>query len=220
MDSSVILDAAGIAIYVGMGLVALYGAFCVILLVRRVAQQRFATQASADQFLGDVRERLERRDFGAVTELCDTASYWSKAVPQLIIVALENRDRGPKKLRQIVAGKFERDILADLEYRLSWINTIVKSAPMLGLLGTVIGMILAFKTIASSAGAGADPSELADNIGVALFTTALGLSIAIPLVLAGALINVRIGKLQDASQHHLGVFFDDLEDAMTSREGQ
>jgi biopolymer transport protein ExbB/TolQ len=44
-----------------------------------------------------------------------------------------------------------------------------------------------------------------------LFTTALGLIIAIPLVVAGNMIQVRIGKMQDSVQHHLGIFVADLE---------
>ncbi|HID22276.1 MAG TPA: MotA/TolQ/ExbB proton channel family protein, partial [Planctomycetaceae bacterium] len=123
--------------------------------------------------------------------------------------------RSPVKIRRLLAEKFERDVLADLEYRLSWINTIVKSAPMLGLLGTVVGMINAFGKIAAASQTGADPSKLANDISFALFTTALGLTIAIPLVLAGAMINVRIGKLQDSVQHSVGEFLDDLEAAVT-----
>ena len=51
------------------------------------------------------------------------------------------------------------------------------------------------------------------NISFALFTTAAGLTVAIPLVLAGNAIHVRIGKLQDAVQEHLGGFLDALEEA-------
>ena len=139
---------------------------------------------------------------------------WSKAVPQLILVALQNRDRGPMVLRRILGERFEREILADLEYRTSWINTIVKSAPMLGLLGTVVGMINAFAKIATAQESGIDPSVLAADISFALFTTALGLTIAIPLVLAGNMIRVRIGKFQDSVQDQLGQFIDDLGESI------
>ena len=217
MDLSTILHYAGNAIYVVMGLVALYGVFLVILLIRRVAQKRFSSRSAEEAFLEEIGSELDARDFSGVTEMCDSPPYWSKAVPQLMIVAIENRDRSPAKLRRMLAEKFERDVLADLEYGLSWINTLVKSAPMLGLLGTVIGMINAFAKIAAASQTGTDPSKLANDISFALFTTALGLTIAIPLVLAGAMISVRIGKLQDSVQQSLGQFLDDLEAAMTKR---
>lgn len=62
------------------------------------------------------------------------------------------------------------------------IEAVVQVAPLLGLFGTVIGMIDAFRTL-QSAGAEADPSVLAGGIWVALLTTAVGLAIAIPAAL-------------------------------------
>ncbi len=210
---------AGQGIYVALAAAALYGAFCVILLVKRIGQKRFSSLASADEFFDEVRERLQKRDFEGVAELCDSPPYWSKAVPQLILVALQNRDLGVQKLRRILGERFERDVLADLEYRTSWVATIVKSAPMLGLLGTVMGMINAFGEIASAQQTGTDPKKLADAIGFALLTTALGLTVAIPLVLAGNMIHVRIGKLQDSVQEDLGSFLDDLNTVSAASGG-
>ena len=205
------------AIYGMQALVALLGLFFVILLVRRISQKRFSGAAASDQFLEDVRERLSRKDFDGVVALCDSPPYWSKAVPQLILVAMENLSRPAAKLRRLLADKFEREILADLEYGTSWVATVVKAAPMLGLLGTVIGMINAFGKIAAAQSTGTDPKQLAGDISFALLTTAIGLMTALPLVLAGNMLHVRIGKLQDSVQHDLGVFLDDL-DAVTADE--
>ncbi|RMG39087.1 MAG: MotA/TolQ/ExbB proton channel family protein [Planctomycetota bacterium] len=214
MDTTVVLDALGYGIYTAMALSALYGVFCVILLIRRIKQKRFASSTAANDFLNEVRGLLDRGDFTAVAELCDSPRYWAKAVPQLILLALEHRKRPIAKLRQLLAEQFEREILADLEYRTSWVATIVKAAPMLGLLGTVTGMISAFGKIAAMQQQGSDPSQLAGDISFALLTTALGLTIAIPLVIAGAAIHVRIGKLQDQVQEHISLFLDDLEAAV------
>ncbi len=213
MDDILVLAAN--AIYVAMALTALFGMFWVILLLFRIRQKRFPSSAAADQFLDDVRDSLAQRDLNAVADLCDSPEHWSKAVPQLVLVAVQNINRPMSKLRKLLAEKFERDILASLEYGTSWIATIVKSAPMLGLLGTVLGMINAFAKIASSQG-GTDPTKLANDISFALLTTALGLVIAIPLVLAGNLIHIRIGKLQDSVQHDLGQFLEDVEETQAA----
>jgi biopolymer transport protein ExbB len=69
-----------------------------------------------------------------------------------------------------------------LEARLPIIATVANVAPLIGLFGTVIGMIGAFETMAKSAG-GAKPDELSGNISVALITTAGGLSVAIPALI-------------------------------------
>ncbi|REJ93042.1 MAG: MotA/TolQ/ExbB proton channel family protein [Planctomycetota bacterium] len=212
-----LLSWAGPVIYVALALVALYGVFCVILLVRKIAQKRFSSASAAEQFLDDVRASLEKRDFEAVAELCDSPRYWSKATPQLILVALANKERGPHKLRQLLAEKFERDVLADLEYRFSWVGTIVKTAPMLGLLGTVSGMVLAFDKIAEAARQGTlDPSQLSKQISLALITTMCGLLVAIPLTILGSMVQVRMGKLTDSVQEHVSEFLNDLESAMKS----
>lgn len=213
MDTGPILEIAGWVIYIAMAFSALLGAFYVILLWSRIRQKRFSGEAEAGQFLGDIREHLNQKNFDPITEMCDSPPFWSKAVPQLILVALANRHLPINKLRRTVAENFERDVLADLEYSTSWISTVVKSAPMLGLLGTVVGMINAFKGMAAMSAAGTDPAQLADDISFALFTTALGLSIAIPLVLAGNMIHIRIGKLQDSVQQHIGAFINELEAA-------
>lgn len=219
MSYSELFNVVGTGIYVALGIVALYGAFCVILLVRRIRQKRFGSESAAQQFLDEVRGNLGQRKYEAVVDLCDSPHYWTKAVPQLMLVALQNRNQGPVKLRRLLGEKFERDVLSDLEYRTSWISTIVKSAPMLGLLGTVVGMINAFAEIAAMQQTGTDPTQLAGDISFALFTTALGLSVAIPLVLAGNMLHVRIGKLQDSVQEHLGTFIEDLSESESQAEG-
>ncbi len=67
-------------------------------------------------------------------------------------------------------------------------------APMLGLTGTVLGMITAFNTIASSGGA-AKPDELAGGIGQALVTTLMGLIVAIPTMIAFSYFRNRIDSI-------------------------
>ena len=206
-------------IYGALAAVALFGLFQVIFLLRRIRQKRFASEAAANQFLDEARGMLEKRDFQGIADLCDSPPYWSKAVPQLILVALDNRQRGPSRLRRLLGEQFERDVLSDLEYRASWVATVVKSAPMLGLLGTVVGMINAFGQIAAAQATGTDPRALAEDISFALFTTAIGLMIAIPLVLAGNMISIRVGKLQEDVQQHLGEFLEDLDAVVADTRG-
>ncbi|MGQ0634963.1 MAG: MotA/TolQ/ExbB proton channel family protein [Planctomycetaceae bacterium] len=214
----VLIDIANNSVYPAQGLMALYGVFCAILVFRRIRQKGFGSAAAADQFLEEVRGHLQQRRLDQVAQLCDSPPYWAKAVPQLILVALANPDRDLSALRRILAEKFERDVLANLEYRMSWINTVIKSEPMLGLLGTVLGMISAFGKIAGSDRTGVDPKDLASDISFALWTTAIGLIIAIPLILVMSAIHVRMGRLQDAVQHDLGVFLEEYE--MARRQGR
>ena len=214
-----IFNVVGNFIYGFMAVIALYGAYCVVVVLRRIAQKRFATDEAGEQFLAEVSERLRQRDFEGVLNYCDTPQLWAKAVPQLTIVAVENRELPIPKLRRLLADKFERDVIADLEYRVAWIASAVKTEPMLGLLGTVLGMIGAFAKIATMQKGGGDPSLLAGDISFALWTTAVGLFVAIPLVLAGSAIHVRMGKLQDAVQFQLGHLIEELDLAVNQNQG-
>lgn len=203
MDLTAITGIVGIVIYVALALIALWGAFCVIMVWRRVAQTRFRNEESQSEFLDMVDDTLVKEDFDGINELC---SGDERAMSQLVALAVANRTVSYAKVRTMLTDHFQRDVLSDLEYRLSWVYTVIKSAPMVGLLGTVVGMMGAFSKLAS--GDKVDPTALADDISFALVTTACGLSIAIPLVLSTASINVRIRKLEDLVGTGLTRFLD------------
>lgn len=81
-----------------------------------------------------------------------------------------------------------------LEHRLSYMALIGTVSPMVGLFGTVFGMIASFEVIATST-AQPKPSELADGISTALFTTLVGLAIAIPAIAAYNILRNRVARL-------------------------
>ena len=211
MDISAITGVVAYVIYAALGLIALWGAFCVIIVLRRVAQIRFRTEEEQNEFLDAVDENLAEGDYQAATEMCDVDQ---RAMSQLALLALTNRHLGYAKIRTLLPDHFQRDVLSDLEYRLSWVYTIIKAAPMVGLLGTVVGMMGAFAKLASS-DQNINPTQLADDISFALITTACGLAIAIPLVLATASINVRIRKMEDLISSGLSRFLEAFREAMT-----
>lgn len=182
----------GNIIYVVLFLIALWGAFCVSLVWVRVKQKRFKSEEEQLEFLEAVDEPMERGDFDEIIAMC---SRDQRAMCQLTYLACENRDLGFEKVQQLLVDRFQRDVLANLEHWLSWVNTVIKTAPMVGLFGTVIGMMGAFAQLGGAEQV--DPAGLATNIYVALITTASGLAIAIPLVMAVTSVNLRIRKMED-----------------------
>jgi len=82
-----------------------------------------------------------------------------------------------------------------LEHRLSYLALIGSLSPMIGLLGTVSGMIESFKLIANTATGAPDPQALAQGISTALFTTLVGLALAIPALAAYNLLRNRVARL-------------------------
>ena len=86
---------------------------------------------------------------------------------------------------------FALDLLTRMRRHLRTLDTIVQAAPMLGLLGTVLGMIDVFGKLELGGGS-VDPSQLAGGIWVALLTTALGLVVAIPFYFVTSWLESRI----------------------------
>ena len=205
----------GNATYAAQALVALWGAYCVIMVWRRVAQKRFRNEESQIEFLTAIEEPLERGDYDTASAICEGDQ---RAVPQLTHLAIANRNLGFSKLRQIVVDRFQRDLMADLEYRISWINMVIKSAPMLGLFGTVLGMMGAFAKLAAAHTV--EPTALANDISLALMTTAIGLAIAIPLGISMAAINVRIRKMEDLVISGLTHVLESLRGGLENRGGK
>ncbi len=89
----------------------------------------------------------------------------------------------PSPEKNDVLSLLAEEIMARLEKNLSVLSVIVRAAPLLGLLGTILGMINTFSRLAATQG-GVDLSVLAEGIWQALLTTAAGLLIAIPVLLA------------------------------------
>ena len=111
---------------------------------------------------------------------------------EILAAALSNRkiDRDAMKERVEDTG---RHVVHELERYLNTLGTIAAISPLLGLLGTVIGMVKVFAAITTS-GVG-DPSVLAGGISEALITTAAGLSVAIPALIGYRYLRGRIDAL-------------------------
>jgi biopolymer transport protein ExbB len=186
-----VYDWIGLADYTALAAVAIFGAYCCVLVWTRVGQKWFRTEEEQDAYLDSIEEGIRHGDFEGVLQAVEGDQ---RAIPMLISLGLHNRQLGYFKVKQLMSERFERDVIADLNINISWITTVIKTAPMLGLFGTVVGMIGAFATLASAQSV--EPTKLAKDINVALYTTAIGLCIAIPLLMALNAVNNRIRHME------------------------
>jgi biopolymer transport protein ExbB/TolQ len=189
--------------YVALALVAIWGLFCIVVVWSRVKAKRFKTEEEQEAFLEQIEGAVAAGKFDMAAEACANDT---RALPQMIELALANRALGYQRVRQLVLDRFQRDVLADLDHRLNWVNTVIKTAPMIGLFGTVFGMMGAFGTLATAEVVA--PSALANDINVALRTTACGLAISIPLLMLIASVTIRIEKMEDLVGSGLTRFFE------------
>lgn len=110
--------------------------------------------------------------------------------------SLGHNPADPASARQVATHTAVQS-LSTLSRNLRVIEAVVQAAPMLGLLGTVIGMIEAFGKVSQGGGA-ADPAALAGGIWIALTTTALGLTIAIPFYFISVWLEARVERERSA----------------------
>ncbi len=184
---------AGDACYGFLAINFFWGLYHVIMGFRRVKRFSFNSKQQQAEFLDQVMPMIEGGKYQEAEQLCEDDE---RALPQLAHMAILNRDLGFEPMRQSVAEVLQRDVLGELEYRTSWIATVIKSGPLLGLFGTVLGMMAAFGRIGT--GEQTTPASIAKEISIALICTAMGLATAIPFNFFLASLNVRIRKLQDS----------------------
>ena len=158
-----------------------------------------------EMVLAQIQEMFEAKDYREAIEMTSTEpSYLS----YVIHAALSEAAHGyPAMERAMEEASEERT--TRLLRQIEWLNLIGNISPMLGLLGTVWGMINAFFELVA-AGGSPEPEKLAGAIGIALVTTLLGLAIAIPALAVYSLMRNRIDALSSetmvASQELISAF--------------
>jgi biopolymer transport protein ExbB len=135
---------------------------------------------------------LGGRDFNGATAYC---RRHPGPFTELVNTMVENRYAPYDELKEILEDTGRRQLLG-LQRGLPALATIVGGAPLLGLLGTVLGMIAIFKAVAT--GGTGITEQLATGISQALITTATGLIIAIPALFTHSYLEARaVGILAD-----------------------
>ncbi|MBL4712507.1 MAG: MotA/TolQ/ExbB proton channel family protein [Gammaproteobacteria bacterium] len=114
------------------------------------------------------KNNMSRSDIEALSK--------QSALGQILSVGLINRNESRERIKECIEER-GREVVHDMERFLNTLGTIASISPLLGLLGTVIGMISVFAAITKH-GVG-DPAVLAGGISEAMITTAAGLTVAI-----------------------------------------
>ncbi len=177
------LGVAIMLVLIGLSLTAVYLAFDNLLVVRK-------GEIIPDGLSDDVRRLLaEGQVADAATQCRDRPSFLST----VILHGLAELDGGWSEIEKAMEDSTAEQA-ARLFRRIEYLSVIGNMAPMVGLLGTVSGMLLAFKEVADTEGS-AGAAQLADGIYQALVTTVAGLIIAIPALGAFALLRSRVDQL-------------------------
>lgn len=117
---------------------------------------------------------------------------------------LTQHEQAVRDLREEVAAVWLQKQQRNLCHGIRVLNIVALVAPLLGLLGTVIGLIQVFDTLGLHQGP-IEPSMLAEGLGIAMKTTAAGLIIAVPAVLGAHGFQVWIDKLVHSIEHTMNI---------------
>ena len=144
-------------------------------------------------------EGLARKVAGLIQQGDDAGAYEaavqsSSPMGHVLVQALEVKNKERETLETVIAHATEEQV-RDLSSYLQALATIGNITPLLGLLGTVIGMIKAFMVIQEMGGK-VNAAVLAGGIWEAMLTTALGLSVALPIILAHSYLVSRVNKYE------------------------
>ena len=158
-----------------------------------IATERFITikrtEQEANSFFPAVLESARAgKGKNEILAFCDNAPH---AVSDIVSRMIKESDDRESMLR--AASRMIQLKVKELETHVASLGTVANTAPFVGLLGTVIGIIKAFQSIASHAGGG--PEVVAGGVAEALVTTAFGLFVAIPAVVLYNILGHRINRL-------------------------
>ena len=167
---------------------------CSVLLIAFVLERRKSLkreQVIDRKMIDTFTEHVSRHDMDQalqVAKASDTVvgKAWSQGMEEFKLGGVSIQDALTDKT--LLAFK-------PLKRNLQAISTIGVISPLLGLFGTVAGMIITFQQIAATGGA--DKAELSNGIALALFTTAGGLIVAIPAIIGGRYFNSRLTGLAE-----------------------
>ncbi|MEP4076650.1 MotA/TolQ/ExbB proton channel family protein [Haloferula sp.] len=182
---------------VGMVLILLY-----LLTIRRNA-------VVSDRFMNTAEAMIRKHDFVGLISYCHRQNQCMARITQKSIEFMtKNRGSSFSEVREIAESEGSRQA-GMLTSRITYLADIGSIAPMVGLLGTVLGMIKSFLHISQGGFEGARQMKLAEGVSEALVTTATGLVVGIPALVFYSIFRGRVQKyvseLEAASTHMMAM---------------
>lgn len=159
-----------------------------------------------DRLIRTVADYVHRGDVAGAGAYCRTEN---SPAARIVGRGLERLGRPIDEIKEAVQEAGRRETYK-LESRMDLLATVASLAPMLGFLGTVTGMISAFRQVQAYEGL-VNPSLLAGGISEALITTAAGLVVGVPALFFYNLLLTRIGKVVNDLEYASSDFIDVLQ---------
>lgn len=181
---SLIFRAGGVIGYICIGL-SVVGLALIIEHAISVSRDKLAPPEVIEQ----IEEYLDQQDVNGAYEFCEQNPGY---LTNVMVAALPKAQHGFDSMEQAASDVGDEEAIK-LHAKISWLSLIGNIAPLLGLLGTVSGMLAAFGVIEKTVNP--NPSDLAKGIKEALVTTMLGLVVAVPVMVGFFFFRNRVVKI-------------------------
>ena len=171
------------------GFLIMLVSFAMVAIIMMVALQLRRDLYLPSSFIETFEQQLQAKDYQGAYE---SAKASDSFIGHILAAGMGRLSRGYEEAVEQMQQVGEDETMA-MEHKIGYLALIGSIAPMLGLLGTVQGMVMSFQVIANST-TSPKPSELADGIATALFTTLEGLVVAIPAIVFYSLFKNRLAR--------------------------
>ncbi len=173
------------------------GVFFVFLAIDRISYLFFKLRPLTESVLNDIQRKVLDREYNTVLQICNI----SKNNPQLSIIkaGVLAIDGGRESVKNALGAELVK-IEKNCEKRVNLIGLTASVATLLGLLGTITGLISTFKAIEVS-DAAAKAAKLSSGISEAMYSTAAGLVIGVAAMVVHAIVTTKIEEVTSEVQH-------------------
>lgn len=170
----------------------------VMISIERYLAYRFRFGIDGRRLFNQLKKYLAAGDNRRALEVC--RQYGTTPLGNVLASGVENLDQSIEEIDVAMEAEALRHVPLVTE-RLGYLSILANVSTLLGLLGTVSGLIASFSAVGTEAGA-AKGMLLASGIAVAMNTTAFGLCIAIPTLLLNQFLSTRANRIIDEIQHY------------------
>jgi len=164
--------------------------FAAAIIIERTYYLAFRYSIDDNAYLSKIRDLVSKGDVEGARNLCDNTP-----IPRVVDAALRNAGTPGRDVQNAV-DEAAMDILPLIERRVHYLAMAANVATLLGLLGTIIGLMQSFNAVAG-AEAAQKGAILAKGIAIALNTTAYGLTVAIPCLFFYAFLQAKVNRLTE-----------------------
>lgn len=174
------------------------GAVATFIIIDKYRSLSLKAKEDSGEFMASIKEYLLKDQIGKAITLCDS----HKSIPASHVVKsiLERSNRDESSMMNAGGLKLAQ-VESALSKRLDYLPAIANVVTLVGLFGTIIGLILSFSALGAVEGVEKQES-LSAGISMAMSTTAMGLACAIPTLIAFANLNNRLNKLMDQAEQY------------------